>query len=71
MHGTPINANGNPAAKHSDWRQEAEGVVGPLILIPFIAAGWNISGRQSFEANNQPYLKKCKIHSCIVDKLFV
>lgn len=32
MHGAPINVNGNPAAKHSDWRQEAEGVVRPLIL---------------------------------------
>lgn len=48
MHGTPISVNGNPAAKHSDWRQEAGGVVGPLILISFIAAAWDISGRPSF-----------------------
>lgn len=47
MHGTPINVNGSPAAKHSDRRQEAEGVVGPLMLISFKAAGWNISGRPS------------------------
>lgn len=57
VHGAPINVNGNPTVKHSDWRQEAEGMVGPLILNFFIAAGWNISGRQSAEANNQPYLK--------------
>ena len=36
MHGAPINVNGNPTVKHSDWRQEAEGMVGPLILNFFI-----------------------------------
>lgn len=48
MHGTPINVNGSPAAKHGDWRQKAEGGLGPLILASFIAAVWDISGRQSF-----------------------
>lgn len=71
VHGAPINVNGNPTAKHSDWRQEAEGVVGPLKLNFCIAAGWNISGRQSFWRKQPAIFKKCNICRCVVNKLFV